>query len=131
MTQEINLKNSYRIELYQQDNKRKLIQYIQASNTDEAIKKAKRTFEGNLFKLYSRKGLGSVISQKACDLTLLKGKLRFGFNAGWFTKNVEGLTIFQALKDLKTDKRFLEFSENESIQEISAIFNLKTENFEL
>ena len=131
MTQEINLKNSYRVELYQQDNKRKLIQYIQASNTDEAIRKAKRTFKGNLFTLYSRKGLGSVTSQKACKLTLLKGELRFGFNTGWFSKDVEGLTIFQVLKELKTDKRFLEFSENKPIQEISATFNLKTGDFEL
>ena len=131
MTQEINLKNSYRVELYSKNNKRKLIQYIEASDSDEAIRKAKRTFKGNYFSLDNKGGIGSVVFQKACKLTLLKGELRFGFNAGWFTKNVEGLTIFQVLKELKTDKRFLEFSENKPIQEISATFNLKTGDFEL
>ena len=131
MTQEINLKNSYRIELYSRNNKKKLIQYIEASDSDKAIKKAKNTFYGNYFSLDNKGGIGSVVFQKACKLTILTGKLRFGFNAGWFSKNVEGLTIFQVLKELKTDKRFLKFSENKPIQEISAIFNLKTENFEV
>tara|TARA_R110000823_G_scaffold310339_1_gene435210 strand:- start:339 stop:713 length:375 start_codon:yes stop_codon:yes gene_type:complete len=119
MTQEINLKNSYRIELYSRNNKRKLIQYIESSDSDKAIRKAKNTFDGNYFNLDNKGGIGSIVFQKACKLTILTGKLRFGFNTGWFSKNVEGLTIFEALKDLKSDKRFLELSDNKAITEIT------------
>tara|TARA_R110001632_G_scaffold12355_1_gene43062 strand:+ start:441 stop:815 length:375 start_codon:yes stop_codon:yes gene_type:complete len=119
MTKEIDLKNSYRIELYSRNNKRKLIQYIEASDSDKAIRKAKNTFDGNYFNLDNKGGIGSIVFQKACKLTILTGKLRFGFNTGWFSKNVEGLTIFEALKDLKSDKRFLELSDNKAITEIT------------
>lgn len=114
MNKEINLKNSFRVELYQRNNKRKLIQYIEANDTDEAIREAKRTFSGNLFEISSRKGLGSVISQKACKLRILKGELTFGFGHGHLTIDVDNMTIFEALEKIKAK----EFVENNPIKEI-------------
>ncbi len=114
---EIDLKNSYRVILQKGRYKKQLIQYIEANNMDEAIKKAKNTFYGRLY-LLCGKGSISSLTEKACKLKLLKGKYKFHFKNGWLSFDVSGLNIFEGLQKLKNDKRFIEFSENALITEI-------------
>lgn len=86
----INLENTYRITIDQ------FVQYIESDCMDNAIKAARNSFHANLYKLK-----GAVESQKACPLTKLSGRLVFGFNGGWNTLDVSGLTIFEALEQAK------------------------------
>lgn len=114
MTKEINLDNSYMIAIKHKEGQ--LIQYIEANNLDEAIKKARLTFQGNLHNIFYKLEKGSMC-QKACYLTTLAGKLRFVFNAGWLALDVTGLTIFEALEKAKNHK----FAKGEIIEEIHSI----------
>ena len=108
----MNLEKTYWIEL--RDKKEKsFIQYIEADNMDQAIKKARNSFFSSLHGLQK----GSSGSQKACNLTLLKGKLRFGFNNGWITLDASGLTIFEALKKAQNDP----FTAGRTITEITKL----------
>ena len=121
---EIDLKNSYRVVLQRARYKKQLIQYIKADNMDEAIKRAKNSFSGTLFALCGKGSLSSM-SQKACQLTLLKGKYKFHFNSGWDCFDISGLNIFEGLQKLKKDKRFIEFSKNAPIIEIEKEYIIK------
>ncbi len=114
---EIDLKNSYRVILKIGRYKKQLIQYIEANTMDEAIKKAKNTFYGRRY-LLCGKGSISSLTEKACELKLLKGKYKFHFENGWLSFDVSGLNIFEGLQKLKNNKRFIEFSENALITEI-------------
>ena len=107
----MNLEKTYWIELYDKKNK-SFIQYIEANDMEEAIKKAKNSFFSALHGLGSK---GGSSSQKACKLTILKGKLRFGFNAGWITLDASGLTIFEVLKKAENHP----FTEGKTITEIT------------
>jgi len=118
---EIDLKNSYKILLRKGKAKKQLIQYIEADNMEEALKKAKKTFSGSLY-LLCNDGFVASMSQKACELTLCHGKYKFYFDTGWFCIDISGLNIFQGLQKLKNDKRFIKFSKKAPIIAIEKEF---------
>ena len=119
------IENSYKITLY--DNKfKEFNQYIEAKNIDEAQKIAKNTFQLRVLNLTRKDktsfGLGGGAGvQKACKLTKLSGKYRFGFGGGWATVDCSGLTIFEALEIAK-NCRFLKEDPSREIEEIYQTF---------
>jgi hypothetical protein len=110
----MNLDNSWSIILKDNENN-DFIQYIEADDFDDAVDKAKNTFEARLYKIGSR--YTTVQGQKACKHTKLRDRLRFGFNAGWTTVDVEGLTIYEAIAKAKKHK----FVQGKEITEIYTI----------
>jgi hypothetical protein len=107
----MNLNNTYRIEL--ENKKANLIQYIEANSCDEAEAIAKNSFEAKLSGL--NESYLWITSQRACKLTQLKGKLKFGFDTGYITLKVDGLTIYEAMDKAKNHK----FVKGETISEIT------------
>lgn len=91
----LNLDKAYRVTLTT-TKKTKYVQYIEAENMDSAINKALKTFSARLMQFEA----GSE-AQKACNLTKLNDKLRFGFKGGWTTLECKGLTIYEALEKAK------------------------------
>ena len=107
----MNLDESYRVTLEDKKDK-KFVQYIEAENLDSAIKSARNSFSSRVYGLDN----SGAETQKSCKLTILTGKLRFGFNAGWITLDVTGLNIFEALKKAETHH----FTEGKKITEIQS-----------
>ena len=107
----MNLDKTYRVTL--QDKKDKeFVQYIEAENVDSAIKSARNSFSSRVYGLDK----SGALTQKSCKLTILTGKLRFCFDAGWITLDVTGLNIFEALKKAETHH----FTEGKKITEIQS-----------
>lgn len=86
------MENCYRVKIG------KLSQVIEAENMDDAINKAKSTFE---FRLYNPSGPIGV--QKCCKSTPLTGKAKFSFGSGHITLTLENEDIFSALERAKND----------------------------
>jgi hypothetical protein len=108
----MNLNNTYRIEL--ENKKESLLQYVEANSCDEAEAIVRNSFEAKL------SGLDEsylwITSQRACkDTKLQDGKLQFHFETGWYSFNVNGLTIYEAMEQVQNKK----FVKGETITEIT------------
>ena len=107
----MNLEKTYCIKSLNKEGKY-FTQYIEANNINEATEKAKDSY----FFLANDLQATSISSNKVSKTTLLKGKLRFNFNAGWTILEVTGLTIFQALEEAQD----FELTKGEEIEEITS-----------
>lgn len=102
------IENAYRIELHEKRGNKtgNLIQYIEADCMDEAIEKAKNTFEARLYH-FEKPNIGSS-AQKSCKLRKIHEPLRFGFQGGWYTVHGNGeKTIFEMMREAEADKDFV------------------------
>ena len=115
----LDLNKSWKIEL--SNKKRSLTQYVEASDSDEAIKKAKDTFYARLTKL--DENCQTVLFQKACDKTIATSPLEFGFCGGWVTVYPSGDdTIYSMVKKAVLKIKSV-FNKDEQITEITSRLN--------
>ena len=99
------LQNCYRVRIG------KLSQVIEAENIDEAINKARSTFQFSL-----ENPSGSIGVQKCCRSTLLNGRAKFSFGSGHITLTLKNEDIFSALERAKCSP----FVNGKEIEEITS-----------
>ena len=114
----MNLNNSYMVTLPTKTG-RDFLQVIEADNVDQAIRKARKTWDANLWDV--KKESGSMV-QHCCKHTNIRKPLKFNFKSGHITIHPKSKdTIFTMYeKALKH-----EWCENGVIERISQNMNLR------